>query len=243
MNRITIQIGYIGPVIAVLSVLLLIATGPGYANGIWSLGMAFTLMSWAAVAGIVNAVICVVAAFVRKSETGWRYLVPYLAAAVIGIVVFVIPYTQQQKAKSLPRIHDITTDIQNPPAFKAALPLRKDARNPAIYPGPMIGKLQRQAYPNVQPVMLPVPQAEAFRRARAAVDALGWDLIDAEPAEGRIEASETTFWFGFTDDVVIRILPTASGSRIDIRSKSRIGLSDVGANAARIERFIEQITD
>ena len=67
---------------------------------------------------------------------------------------------------------------------------------------------------------------------------MGWHIVAAKSEEGRIEATATTLWFGFKDDVVIRIMPTAAGSRLDIRSKSRVGLSDVGVNAARIREFV-----
>jgi uncharacterized protein (DUF1499 family) len=85
------------------------------------------------------------------------------------------------------------------------------------------------------------PPARAFDRALDAARGLGWEIVGVEPAEGRIEATDTTFWFGFKDDVVVRIRPEGSRSRIDVRSLSRVGRSDVGANARRIRRFVERL--
>jgi uncharacterized protein (DUF1499 family) len=70
---------------------------------------------------------------------------------------------------------------------------------------------------------------------------MGWEIVDADPVEGRIEATDRTLWFGFADDVVIRLATTDSGTRLDVRSKSRIGGSDVGANARRIRRYLARL--
>jgi uncharacterized protein (DUF1499 family) len=86
-----------------------------------------------------------------------------------------------------------------------------------------------------------VPPDVAFDKALAAAREMGWDIVDAKPAEGRIEATDTTFWFGFKDDVVIRISPTSEGSRIDVRSVSRVGRSDIGTNAKRIRAYLEKL--
>ena len=69
---------------------------------------------------------------------------------------------------------------------------------------------------------------------------MGWNIVAKDPSQGRIEATDTTFWFGFTDDVVIRITPMGSGARLELRSVSRVGVSDVGTNAARIRSFVKQ---
>jgi uncharacterized protein (DUF1499 family) len=103
-----------------------------------------------------------------------------------------------------------------------------------------VAQQQREAYPDVRPLETQLSPAEAFARAEGVARAMDWDIVAAVPEEGRIEATATTFWFGFKDDVVIRIRPSADGSRLDIRSKSRVGRSDVGANAARIRAFVAE---
>jgi uncharacterized protein (DUF1499 family) len=62
-------------------------------------------------------------------------------------------------------------------------------------------------------------------------------VVASDPAAGRIEANETTRWFRFTDDVVIRVAPDGAGSRVDVRSVSRVGRSDFGVNAGRIRAY------
>ena len=131
--------------------------------------------------------------------------------------------------------------MEDPPAFVAVLPLRADAPNPPDY-DPEIASEQREAYPDLGPIILNDPPAATFERALGAVEALGWELVADDAAAGRIEATDTTFWYGFKDDVVVRIRPDGSGSRVDVRSKSRVGRGDVGANAARIRTFRERLT-
>jgi uncharacterized protein (DUF1499 family) len=138
----------------------------------------------------------------------------------------------------VPPIHDITTDTDRPPAFVAIVPLRADAANPIDYAGTEVGAKQRQGYPDIAPATLAVPPNQAFDRALAAARSMGWELVASDPASGRIEATDTTFWFGFKDDIVIRVAPAPGGSRVDIRSLSRVGVSDVGTNAARIRKYL-----
>ena len=137
----------------------------------------------------------------------------------------------------LPRIHDITTDTDNPPQFVALRAVREKSPNGPEYGGEKIARQQKAGYPDIQPFMLGEPPARAFERALAAARSMGWDIAAASPEDGRIEATATTRWFRFKDDVVIRVTPAATGSRIDVRSKSRLGRSDLGTNAKRIRAY------
>jgi uncharacterized protein (DUF1499 family) len=121
------------------------------------------------------------------------------------------------------------------------LQLRRGASNPPAYPGASAGVLQRAAYPDIAAVILAVAPAEAFKRVDSVAMAMGWDVVARAPADGRIEAVATSAWFGFGDDIVVRIRPDGAGSRIDIRSKSRDGESDLGVNARRIREFIARL--
>jgi uncharacterized protein (DUF1499 family) len=178
-----------------------------------------------------------------RPQIGRRGLTLAALGLVGGLLAFGIPWQWQRTARSVPPIHDITTDTQNPPEFQAMLPLRADAPNPPEYPGEEVAAQQRAAYPDIQPLRLTDSPSLAYARALAAVNSLGWEVVAAEPQEGRIEATDRTMWFGFADDVVIRITPVADGSRIDVRSKSRVGGSDVGANARRIRRFLQRVQE
>jgi uncharacterized protein (DUF1499 family) len=141
----------------------------------------------------------------------------------------------------VPPIHDITTDTQNPPHFDAILPLRQNTPNSAQYGGESVAAQQRQAYPDIQPALLEASPEKAFDAALASARELGWKIVATDTQQGRIEATDTTLWFGFKDDVVIRISPNDGGSRVDMRSVSRVGRSDIGKNAERIRNFMEAL--
>jgi len=152
----------------------------------------------------------------------------------------------------VPPIHEISTDLASPPPFVAVTPLRQQtgAVNPPEYVAEMAGsrgttnvpEAQRKSYPDIQPAILEgVAPADAFKRVAAAVEELGWEVVASEPSEGRLEATDTTRFFGFKDDVVIRLRAEGGGTRVDVRSKSRVGGGDVGANAARVRRFLALI--
>jgi uncharacterized protein (DUF1499 family) len=161
-----------------------------------------------------------------------------LLALLFGAVLVAIP-GRFVTGLSRPGIHDITTDTEQPPQYVAVLPLRANAPNKTEYPGESVAARQREAYPDVQPLTLDVAPPQAFDRALAVVREMGWALVEADAATGRIEATDTTFWFGFKDDVVVRVRPTGTGgSRIDVRSLSRVGGGDAGTNAKRIREFL-----
>lgn len=118
----------------------------------------------------------------------------------------------------------------------AAVPLELQRRARAA---PLINDVSTGT--GIQPVVLNAPAREAFTRARAAAEAMGWQIVSADAAAGRIEAVATTFWFGFKDDVVVRITPQGAASRIDVRSKSRVGRGDAGTNARRIRAYLKRL--
>jgi uncharacterized protein (DUF1499 family) len=165
-------------------------------------------------------------------------LMAILAFAVGGVIAYV-PWHYDQIRRTVPPIHDITTDPDNPPVFVAVLPLRKaDGGNSVTYEGAKIAELQRRAYPEILPLTVTLAAPAAFNRALEAAQRMGWVIVAADAAMGRIEASDRSRWFGFTDDIVIRITASGSGSRIDLRSSSRQGRSDFGVNATRVERYL-----
>ena len=228
----------IAPIAAAVSAAalgLLLAAGPGTRLGLWPYGIGFQMMRWAVYAGVAGAALALVALLL-----GPRRGLAALALA-LGLGAAVPPWQVQRSAMGKPPIHDITTDTDDPPPFVAVVPLRRDARNPVEYGGPEIAAQQRKAYPDIAPLSVPVPPAQAFERAERAARAQGWEIVAAVPAEGRIEATDTTRWFGFKDDVVIRVRPEGAGSRVDVRSVSRVGRGDVGANARRIREFLEAL--
>ena len=140
-----------------------------------------------------------------------------------------------------PLIHDITTDTTDPPRFSVLAALRAKTPNGTEYGGPAVAAAQAAAYPDIKPVLLAVRPATAFERAFAAARGMGWTIAAADPAAGIIEATDTTRWLRFKDDIVIRVRPSDSGSRIDARSVSRVGRGDFGANAKRIRQFLSRL--
>ncbi len=140
-----------------------------------------------------------------------------------------------------PRIHDISTDTDDPPAFVDVLPLRASAKNAATYGGSRVAAQQRKAYPDIVPVDLAIAPSLAFARSRAVASAMGWAPVSADSSAGRIEATATTRLLRFKDDVVIRIRPRDGGARVDVRSVSRVGRGDLGTNAERVRDFIGRL--
>jgi uncharacterized protein (DUF1499 family) len=228
--------------LAILAALLLALAGPGVRLGLWSFRTGFELLRWGAYLGMAAAVLALVQLLVprRLGAATW----PLVAALALGILAAGVPWYWRRLAGQVPPIHDISTDTQDPPAFVAVLPLRTDAPNPAVYGGPEVAAAQRQGYPDIRPLVLPTTApGAAFARARDAASAAGWKIVATDSAAGRIEATATTGWFGFKDDVVARVRPSGSGSVIDVRSVSRVGQSDVGTNAKRIRAYLGRLSE
>lgn len=224
----------------IVAALLVLLAGPLHRLGI-DFRPLFAMMRYAAIAAGVGALVCAVAAFVTRKDADRRAFMLALVGAGAGLLAFAVPLGLMIKARSVPPIHDISTDTLDPPRFVAILPLRADAPNPPEYAGASVAAQQTAAYPTIRTLVLDTPPDQAYSRALAAAAALGWEIVAAVPAEGRIEAIDTTAWFGFKDDIVIRIRPQGTASRVDVRSKSRVGMSDLGANAERIGRLLERL--
>ena len=167
----------------------------------------------------------------------------FLGAFAAGLA-WLIP-ASFRPPEGTPVIHDVATDPDNPLSYIAIAPLRADAPNNMDY-GVMRNrditveqhrKEQREAYPDIVPQRFDAPVGEVFGRALSAARRLGWEIVDQDPDSGRIEATDTTFWFRFKDDVVIQVTSEGSGSVLNARSLSRVGTSDVGKNAARLREF------
>jgi uncharacterized protein (DUF1499 family) len=174
-----------------------------------------------------------------------RGFVAAFLALVIGGAAAWAPLVLFVQAHDAPRINDVSTDTSDPPPLVTTLHMRGDAATPPAYPGKAAAELQHQAYPDITPIVLAVSPAEAFKKVDAVATEMGWEVVARVPGagrgDGRLEAIDTSQWFGFHDDVVVRIRPDGTGSRIDIRSKSRVGRADLGANAHRIRAFTSKL--
>lgn len=212
--------------------LLALFSGPAYRLGLFSLPAAFNVLRWGVYAGLVGLLLAGVALWRARGRSALGAMALVLALVVVGV-----PLRFQRLAASVPPIHDITTDTANPPAFDAVVALRKDAPNSLEY-SQDVARQQREAYPDVKPLVLEMPAAQVFDRAVGAAHDQGWEVVVVNADTWRIEATDTTTFFGFKDDVVVRLTPMDSRTVVDVRSVSRVGRSDVGANARRIRRYL-----
>ena len=234
----------LGFVLSAMGITAAMGAGAGARLALWDFPQGFRILNWAAYFGIAGTVMSLAGAILGRPGKGRRGFSLALAGIVLGALAFGVPGNWYRIAKRVPMIHDITTDTENPPIFVSVLALRKDAPNSTIYGGPEISAQQHAAYPDIRPLVSDIPPAQAYERASSVARQMCWKIVDENPAEGRIEGTATTRWFGFKDDVVIRIAPTAdNGSRVDIRSVSRVGLSDVGTNARRVRAFLKKFAE
>ena len=222
-----------------LSAFLLVALpGPLYKYGVVDLGTAFTGFKFGVFAGIATLILLVLQIlFKRKTVT----LGSTIMALLLSTIAIAIPLSMLNKGKSVPPIHDISTDLVNPPEFVAIAPLRADAPNPVEYAGVEVATQQRAAYPELQTLNYTQSKSELVEATKQVIDNLGWQLVNIDADQGIIEATDRTMWFGFKDDVIVRITDNGSERLVDIRSKSRVGGSDLGKNAERIHGFIEEL--
>jgi uncharacterized protein (DUF1499 family) len=235
------RIAVLALLVAVLAAVAMMAAGPGSRAGLWDFRAGFQILKWATYAALAGAGLGLIGALRTRPIGPLRGLGFAVLAITLGLVTAWVPWSWKRKADRVPPIHDITTDTASPPTFQAMVHLREDAPNPLEYGGDSIAQQQRQAYPDIEPLLLDVPPEQAYSRALEAARDMGWEIVFTDPAHGRIEATDTTFWFGFKDDVVVRIYSTATGSRVDVRSVSRVGRSDVGTNAERIREYLSKV--
>lgn len=225
---------------AIIAALLLLSSGFGTRINLWHFRTGFSLLKVAAYSGLGCAVLALVSGVLAVRKRNFAGVALSVVALLLALFVFGVPYSWKQKAQSSPRIHDISTDLDNPPKFVAILPLRE---GPVEHGGAVISSQQLKAYPDIKTLILPVSKDQAFQAALTTAREMGWKIVAEELAEGRIEATDRTLWFGFTDDVVIRIFPAGERSLVDIRSVSRVGISDVGTNAERIRTFMAKVSN
>ncbi len=219
--------------------LLLVVTGPiGAWAGVFAPMMGFSVFAVGLLLSLPALVIGLVARL-RAQDAGNRQKA--LTGAAIGGALLVIGLVSALPGTSVPRINDITTDLEDPPAFDAVAQLGPNQGRDLDYP-PEFAAIQRDGYPDLAPLELALPPEQSFARALAVAERFGWTIVASEP-DRPIEAFDRSRLFRFTDDIVVRVRETGAGSRIDMRSRSRDGRGDLGVNAARIEAFFEAIAE
>ncbi|HCD28486.1 MAG TPA: DUF1499 domain-containing protein [Gammaproteobacteria bacterium] len=228
----------IGGVIAISAAVL---GGIGTRLGIWSFQGGFILLQVSAVLAVVVAFLGIIALIygIIKGKTAER------SALAIGIVLSSVVLAQLglqfSKVQAVPPIHNISTDTQDPPVFDQIVAIREAVQsNPLAYNTAELAAVQQAAYPDVKTLVIQLEANAALAKAYQVLSDLGLDIVSTNPSLGIVEGTETTFWFGFKDDVVVRVREQTDGigSIIDVRSVSRVGVSDLGVNAARIEKIL-----
>jgi uncharacterized protein (DUF1499 family) len=187
-------------------------------------------------------------AFVVIWRQGSRGTGLAVAALAIGLAMLAYPGFLAYRFYRLPPVNDITTDPADPPRFEAIIRLRPRGANPVAYPGAAATDMQRAAYPDIEPLLLSVTPLEAYEAALAVITKRKWRIVDARAPqtgrrEGRVEAVARTPMMGFRDDVVVRVRAAEDGARVDVRSASRYGQHDFGANASRVRSLTSDIDD
>ncbi len=212
---------------------VLFALGPlSVQLGLASAFVGFRTLLIGLLAGLVALVLGVVGLVKTRTATGRPGRASALTGLLLGLVPVVCVAVAAGPARDLPAINDITTDPADPPAFA----------NPGrTYPGEEFATAQRAAYPDLAPIRVASPPGAAFAASLSAAQGLGWEIVREDGAAGVIEATDTTEIFRFVDDVVVRVRPSDEGSTVDVRSKSRDGKGDMGANAARIRAFRKKL--
>ena len=228
--------------LAVLAALTVAACGPAHRYLGVDLDLALAVYRYGFYLAAASMALALATIVPTRPGDRRRGFVAALLALAIGFAAAWAPAGWLLDARTAPRINDISTDTANAPAMVVTQQMRRGAPNPAAYPGNGVATQQRAAYPDIVPIVLNVTPADAFRRVDEAAMAMGWDVVARAPAEGRLEAVDTSDWFGLQDDIVVRIRPEGtSGTRVDIRSKSRVGDSDFGENARRIRVFRDRL--
>ena len=205
----------------------------GYRQGWWPLARAFAIFEYAVYAAILGFLLSAVALY--RSASHRRY--GQLLLAAVGLLAASLPPAMaahwQYAGRTTPRVNDISTDTSNPPPFLAT-PTR------AAYPA-QNAELQQATYPDLAPLELKLSPHDTFAAALAVVRERDWEILAADQDEGRIEAVASSFLYGFKDEVAIRVTRSGTGGRVDLRSRSRIGRNDRGANAKRIRAFMADL--
>ena len=224
---------------AIIAAVLLPLGALGSRFGVWGFQTGFMFLAGGTVLAVLGAVvglIGIVVAFRRQLVADKPAL---LIGTLVSVLILALMGMQFNTARSVPPIHNISTDVADPPAFVEIVAVRGEDSNPLVYDAATLAEQQQAAYPWVKTLETPATPTASFDRAVATLEAMGLEIVNADRGAGIVEATDTTFWFGFKDDLVVRIRPAGSGAMVDVRSVSRVGQSDLGANARRIGEFMK----
>ena len=235
-GRFVAMLAWTGLGLALVCAVGTLAAGLGYRAGWWAYSVGTQMVRWFASADLAALVLALLALVLALRSANRRMCMVAGAGLLLGFLVGGMPLTLWLKVGEVPRIHGISTDTLNPPRFVAILPLRQGVPNSTNYT-PEVAALQKKGYPDIGPVSLAMAPPQALKAAEQVARSIGWEIVAVDPLELRLEATATSLLFGFKDDVVIRVAAEGAGSRVDMRSLSRVGRSDFGVNAKRVRAF------
>lgn len=245
------RLGWPALILCFGSVIVALIAAIGSGQGAWDFRTGFSLLRYAFFAGILGIVLALVAAFVA-GRTAPRWLMLDVAGLIVAGAFVAFVANQVRVARSVPPIHDISTNLEDWPRFYrltvrddnlAAIPDLGRPELAALPPRERWKAVHREHYGDIATIRVPWSVEETVARARALAEEYGWDVVTTDPEIGIVEAVDTSFFFRFKDNVVVRVRPVSgdSGSIVDMRSISRVGVSDVGVNAKRVRRFLEDL--
>ncbi|MEO7386949.1 MAG: DUF1499 domain-containing protein [Gammaproteobacteria bacterium] len=238
------RLSRIGIWTAIIGVILAALSGLAARTGILPASASMGSYALASLLFLISAVTAGLG-LIRSGGTAGTVSAPATWLALLaGLAITINNGVMLQRGMSAPGIHDITTDTDYPPAFVAVVPLRqKDTQAPPEYPGPATAAAQKRSYPEIKPLFFSRPANVVFDAALAVVADKGWTLVDSNVADGRIEATAESRWIRLKDDVVIRVQPGRDQTRVDVRSKSRADRGDMGANASRVQDYLDSLNE
>ena len=238
-------------VLGVGSVAAALVASVGAGQGAWHFGSAFPVLRYAFFAAIAGAVLGLVGLIIARRARKAGLMLPNLVAIVVALSFVLYLGSQVRTARSVPAIHDVATDLEDLPQF-TRLKVREDnlekvpdmgrAELKALQPEARWKAIHREAYGDIRTLKVPMSPEDTIRRAAELARERGWEVALADPGRGILEATDTSFFFRFKDDVVVRARPAPEGgSLVDMRSISRVGGSDVGVNAKRLRAFLADL--
>ena len=226
----------------VTAVLLLPIGALGSRAGLWGFEVGFVLLQLGSLLALVGLGGGIPGVIVARRRSLSRDLWATVSGMAAGFAVVVFMGMQLLKGLSAPLIHHVSTNTDEPPEFVEVVALRGENANPLAFDAEKIAPLQEEFYPWVEPLLLRATPAEAFDEALGVLRDMRLEVVATHPDLGLIEAVDTTFWFGFKDDVAVRVRAYPQGSVVDVRSVSRVGLTDMGTNAERVKEILRRLS-
>lgn len=230
---------YIGFILALLCAVAAVGSGLGYRLGLWHFRTGFEILKWSFFVSGATLLILLACMFFVQTKTRADSMIG-ITGIIICLVLVYVPYSWKKTLDAYPYIHDISTDTLNPPDFVIVDQLRAADDHSIEYDGLEVAELQVKAYPDIKTLVIDGDIEKHLQSAENVLNDMNLDIVSVDIESGQIEAVATSFLFGFKDDMVIRMTETDGAQvAVDVRSKSRVGKSDLGQNAKRIRRFME----